>query len=81
MKKQFQFENYIVDGVLTDSEHLRWRAKLKRLSNSTGIESICLSKEELFIEYNPQYKASDNILEDLRILEFPLKTPELVELI
>lgn len=80
MKKQFQFKNYIIDGVLTDSEHLRWRAKLKRLSTLPGIESICLSKEELFIEYNPQVRTSENILVELRILEFPSKALELVEL-
>ena len=77
MKTQYLFENIIANTELTDNEHLRWRAKLKRLSAQTGIESICLSKHELFIEYNPVEQSRELILEELRCMGFPSKQLEL----
>jgi len=78
MKTQYLFENIIANRDLTDNEHLRWRAKLKRMSSQTGIESICLSKQELFIEYNPNEQTRDSIFEELRRMGFPSKQLELV---
>mgnify|MGYP001815955091 FL=1 len=78
MKNQYLFENIIADRELTENEHLRLRARLRGLSTSSGIESICLSKEELFIEYNPLLKTSDDIYEELRTMGFPSKQLELV---
>lgn len=73
MKTQNLFENIIIDEKLTDSEHLRWLIKLRRIDSLTGIESICLSKEELFIEYNPLFHTSISVLDELRKLGFPAK--------
>lgn len=78
MKTQYQFENIIADRELSDNEHLRWRATLRKLSRSSGIESICISKEELFIEYNPLLKSRILILEELRMMGFPSKQLDLV---
>lgn len=78
MKNQYQFENIIADRELSDNEHLRWRATLRKLSRSSGIESICISKEELFIEYNPLLKSRILILEELRMMGFPSKQLDLV---
>ncbi len=78
MKNQYLFENIIADRKLTENEHLRLRAKLRRLSISSGIESICLSKEELFIEYNPRLKTKEFIFDELRTMGFPSKELELV---
>lgn len=78
MKTQYQFENIIADRELSNNEHLRWRATLRKLSRSSGIESICISKEELFIEYNPLLKSRILILEELRMMGFPSKQLDLV---
>jgi len=78
MKNQYQFENIIADRELSDNEHLRLRAKLRKLSRSNGIESICISKEELFIEYNPLLKTRNLILEEIRKIGFPSKQLEMV---
>ena len=78
MKNQNHIENIIADKKLTDNEHLRWRVKLKKLSTLSGIESICISKEELFIEYNPLEQTSDSIFTELRRIGFPAKQLELV---
>jgi len=73
MKNQNLFENIIMDEKLTESEHLRWLIKLRRIDSLTGIESICLSKEELYIEYSPLFHISVSVLDELRKLGFPSK--------
>ena len=80
MKNQNSIENIIADKKLTDNEHLRWRVKLKKLSSQSGIKSICVSKEELFIEYNPQKQTSESIYTELRTMGYPAKQLELVDI-
>jgi len=77
MKNQNLFENIIVDEKLTDNDHLRWLINLRRIDSLTGIESICLSKEELFIEYSPLFHTSVSVLDELRKLGFPSKQLEI----
>ncbi len=50
---------------------------LRRINSLSGIESICLSKEELFIEYSPVFLTKVSVFAELRKIGFPAKQLEL----
>lgn len=77
MKNQNNIERIIADSKLTEENQIDLRNRLKPLAGLSGIESICLDNEELFIEYNPIQQNRDSIIAELRKTGFPSKQVEI----
>ena len=71
MKKANSFIIIKTISVLTEKEQSDCRVLLKDMLKQQGIISLCLDKENLFVEYNPEILNLENILQMMENVGFP----------
>ncbi len=71
MKKINSFQIIKTNTVLTEEEQSGCRELLKDMLKQKGIISLCLDKEDLFVEYNPEILNVERIFLMLENIGFP----------
>lgn len=71
MKKANSFIIIKTISVLTEKEQSDCRVLLKDMLKQQGIISLCLDKENLFVEYDPEILNLENILQMMENVGFP----------
>lgn len=72
MKKTNSFQIIRSSTVLNEKEQSNCRDLLKDVLKQPGIISLCLDKENLFVEYNPGVLYMEKILLLLENVGFPV---------
>lgn len=72
MKKANSFQIIKISTVLTEEEQSDCRELLKDTLKQQGIISLCLDKEYLFVEYNPEILNTEKIFLMLEDVGFPV---------
>jgi len=73
MENQYRIKRVYVNKKLTETEQKVWRLKLKSMVELTGIVSICLDDEVMFIEYNPILIQGNSIIKELKRINYPMR--------
>ncbi len=71
MKKANSFQIITTIMVLNEKEQSDCRVLLKDMLKQKGIISLCLDKENLFVEYNPEILNVEKIFTMLGNVGFP----------
>ncbi len=71
MKKANSFIIVKTISVLTGKEQSDCRVLLKDMLKQQGIISLCLDKENLFVEYNPEILNLEKIYQMMENVGFP----------
>ena len=71
MKKANSFQIIKTSRILTELEQSDCRVVLKDVLKQQGIISLCLDKENLFVEYNPEILTTVKIFLILENVGFP----------
>lgn len=72
MKKANSSQIIKISTVLTEEEQSDCRELLKDTLKQQGIISLCLDKEYLFVEYNPEILNTEKIFLMLEDVGFPV---------